>query len=101
MFLAGQFGYVQMYLLKGETPMLMGRPIMEQLGLVLDCGRRRIKLGDMDWQPTVIGAHGEYLLPLLDDPDLALLAHPPAFELIAHILQGVQQHGEPLPSCSN
>ena len=49
MFLAGQFGYVQMYLLKGETPMLMGRPIMEQLGLVLDCGRRCIKLGDMDW----------------------------------------------------
>ena len=83
MFLAGQFGYVQMYLLKGETPMLMGRPIMEQLGLVLDCGRRCIKLGDMDWQPTVIGAHGEYLLPLLDDLDLALLAHPPAFELIA------------------
>ena len=83
MFLAGQFGYVQMYLLKGETPMLMGRPIMEQLGLVLDCGRRCIKLGDMDWQPTVIGAHGEYLLPLLDDYDLAWLAHPPAFELIA------------------
>jgi len=61
----------------------MGRPIMEQLGLVLDCGRRCIKLGDMDWQPTVIGAHGEYLLPLLDDYDLAWLAHPPAFELIA------------------
>ena len=78
----GQFGFVQMYLLKGETPMLMGRPIVEALGLVFDCKNKRLKFDDTPWQDAVVGVHGEYLLPLLDGYDQHLLQHPPAFELV-------------------
>ena len=67
--LGGKHGYVQMYLLPGETPMLLGRPIMEALGLVLDCRSRMIKLDDTPWQDAVVGAHGEYLVSLLNEYD--------------------------------
>ena len=65
--IGGEYGYVQVYLLPGETPMLLGRPIMETLGLVLDCRSRMIKLDDMPWQHAVVGAHDEYLISLLNE----------------------------------
>ena len=56
--------------------------IMESLGIIFDCKNKRIKLDESPWQDAVVGAHGEYLLPLLDDYDAHLLNHPPAFELV-------------------
>ena len=47
--------------------MLLGRPTMEALGLVLDCRSRMIKLDDTPWQDAVVGAHGEYLVSLLNE----------------------------------
>ena len=76
-----KYGYVQMYSLPGETRMLLGRPIMEALGLVLDCRSRMIKLDDMPWQHAVVGAHGEYLISLLNEFDSSMWQFPPAFEL--------------------
>ena len=35
-FINQQVGRIQAYLVKGETPMLLGRPIMESLGLLMD-----------------------------------------------------------------
>eukprot|EP00435_Cladocopium_sp_Y103_P052050 s2315_g16.t1 len=80
--IGGKYGYVQMYLLPGETPMLLGRPIMESLGLILDCRNRQIKLDEMPWQHAVVGAHGEYLISLLNEFDSGMWLHPPAFELM-------------------
>ena len=80
--LGGKHGYVQMYLLPGETPMLLGRPIMEALGLVLDCRSRMIKLDDTPWQDAVVGAHGEYLVSLLNEYDNDMWQFPPSFELM-------------------
>ena len=85
----GKHGYVQMYLLPGETPMLLGRPIMEALGLVLDCRERMIKFDDMPWQEAVVGAHGEYLLSLLNEYDSDLWQYPPSFELMVPADGGV------------
>ena len=78
----GKHGYVQMYLLPGETPMLLGRPIMEALGLVLDCPERIFNFDDMPWQEAVVGAHGEYLLSLLNEFDSDMWQYPPSFELL-------------------
>eukprot|EP00435_Cladocopium_sp_Y103_P072700 s52_g41.t1 len=80
--IGGKYGYVQMYLLPGETPMLLGRPIMEALGLVLDCRSKMIKLDDITWQQAVVGAHGEYLISLLNEFDSSMWQFPPAFELM-------------------
>ena len=58
--IGGKYGYVQMYLLPGETPMLLGKPIMESLGLVLDCRNRMIKLDDMPWQHAVVQSPSQF-----------------------------------------
>ena len=68
MCVAGSHGRAQVFLLKGETPMLCGRPIIEALGLVMDFSRRQVKLRDAPWRDATIGLHGEYLLPLWE-PD--------------------------------
>ena len=68
MCVAGSYGRAQVFLLKGETPMLCGRPIIEALGLVMDFQRRQVKFKDTPWREATIGLHGEYLLPLWE-PD--------------------------------
>ena len=85
----GKHGYVQMYRLPGETPMLLGPPIVEALGLVLDCRERMIKFDDMPWQEAVVGAHGEYLLSLLNEYDSDMWQYPPSFELMVPADGGV------------
>ena len=87
--IGGKYGYLQMYLLPGETPMLLGRPIMESLGLVLDCRSRMIKLDDMPWQHAVVGAHGEYPISLLNEFDSSMWQFPPAVELVVPADGGV------------
>ena len=80
--IAGPHGLIQIYLLPGETPMLMGRPILENLGVFIDCKGKKICFEDSPWQDSVVGLHGEYLLPLQDDFDDLLLDQPPSFELV-------------------
>ena len=84
-YVGGRFGYIQMYLLRGETPMLLGRPIMESLGILLDCRNKSLKFDDSPWFPAVVGASGEYLLPLLDDYDEALTLRGPSFDLVVPV----------------
>ena len=82
-FIGGQFGLVQGYLLPGETPMLLGRPIAQALKIKLDLEDLRIKVGDGSWRPMLIGRHGEYLLPLSEDFSLEYDFTCPEFDLIA------------------
>ena len=49
-FINQKVGRIQAYLVKGETPMLLGRPIMESLGLLMDFHGQRIKFMDGVWQ---------------------------------------------------
>ena len=65
-FLGDQWGYAQLYLLPGETPMLLGRPILEALGVTMDYKHHLLRVDGGPWFPALRGAHGEYLLPLLD-----------------------------------
>ena len=66
-FINQKVGRIQAYLVKGETPMLLGRPIMEALGLLMDFHGQRIKFMDGVWQSPTRGRHGEYLLSLTLD----------------------------------
>ena len=68
-FIDGRYGRIQMYLLEGNTPMLLGRPIMESLGMSMDFAGKRVKFGQSPWQNALIGKFGEYLLPLTADFD--------------------------------
>ena len=69
--------------------MLLGRPIMEALGLVLDCRERMIKFNDMPWQEGVVGAHDESLLSLLNEFDSDMWQYPPSIELMVPADGGV------------
>ena len=66
-FVNQKVGRIQAYLAKGETPMLLGRPIMEALGPLMDFHGQRIKFMDGVWQSPTRGRHGEYLLSLTCD----------------------------------
>ena len=45
-FVNHKFGLVQAFLLKGETPMLLGRPISKALGMTVDFQNDKIKFND-------------------------------------------------------
>eukprot|EP00435_Cladocopium_sp_Y103_P011780 s1452_g3.t1 len=81
MFVNGRFGYAQVFLVPGETPMLCGRPIIQQLGISLDFSTERIRYGDGLWTPSLMGIHGEYLLPLCADFEIYHDTLEPHFDL--------------------
>ena len=81
-FVNHQYGHIQAFLLKGETPMLLGRPISKALGMVVDFQNDMIRFGDGEWRTATMGRHNEYLLPLAEDFELELLANGPAYDLI-------------------
>ena len=84
MFVNHVFGFVQAFLIKGETPMLMGRPIIEALGIVVNFRQRTMMFEGHPWRPITMGLHGEYLLSLTEDFDLELLGQVPSFDLFLH-----------------
>ena len=81
-FVNHQFGLVQAFLLKGETPMLLGRPITKALGMSLDFLNDRIKFNNGEWRDATLGRHSEYLLPLTEDFDPAIISNGAAFDLV-------------------
>ena len=62
--ISGVLGRAQVFLVKGETPLLCGRPIIEALGIDLAFSRQAIRYRDGPWMPATLGLQGEYLLPL-------------------------------------
>ena len=51
-----RLGY-RLYLVKGQTSMLLGRPTMETLGLLMDFHGQQIKFTDGDWQSPTRGCN--------------------------------------------
>ena len=80
-FVNSVMGFAQAFIIKGETPMLMGRPIIEELGIVVNFKCRTMMFEGRPWRPISMGMHGEYLLSLTEDFDHELIGQPPCFEL--------------------
>ena len=76
-------GFVQGFLLRGETPMLLGRPVATALGLTVDFMNHSMRYHPATtWRPCLLGRQGEYLIPLTEDFDSTLLEVPAGFDLI-------------------
>ena len=60
----GQYGTIQCYLVPGNTPMLMGRPVIEALRMSIDFSGKRVRFGSFPSQSVLIGRRGECLLSL-------------------------------------
>ena len=76
------YGYITGFLIPGETPMLMGRPVLENLGLTINFQKKLMMWDNAPWQEITIGRHGEYLLPLTSDFRPEMLSQPPSFDLV-------------------
>ena len=81
-FVNHKFGLVQAFLLRGEIPMLLGRPILKALGMTVDFLNDRIKFDGREWRDATLGRHYEYLLPLTEDYDPSIIADGAAFDLV-------------------
>ena len=55
MCVGGVVGRAQVFLFKGETPLLCGRPIMEALGTSLDFASKSIRFSNGPWHSTTMG----------------------------------------------
>ena len=80
-FLDGSRGDILVYVIPGTTPFLLGRPIMEQLKLSIDFGRKMLKWLDGDWYPATQGKGNHYVVDLLASVD-ERLHDDPAFILV-------------------
>ena len=81
MFINSAFGFAQAFIIKGETSMLMGRPIMEELGISVNFKQRTMMFEGHPWRPITMGLHGEYLMALTEDFDAELIDQMPVFDL--------------------
>ena len=57
------------YLVGGTCPILLGRPMLEKLGLVVNYATRKIKWQGRPWKKVDLGAKDEYLIHLCEDMD--------------------------------
>ena len=81
MFVNNSFGFCQAFIIKGETPMLMGRPVIEALGIIINFKNQQMMFDGRPWRPVTLGRHGEYLLSLTEDYEAELADQTPAFDL--------------------
>ena len=58
-------GFAHAFIIKGETPMLMGRPIIKKFGLIVNFKRKTIMFEGHPWSPHYHGQDGR-ILALLD-----------------------------------
>ena len=71
-YIEGQAGYVETFIVEGSTPLLIGRPILQALNIKIDYNSNKISIRDGEWKDAEMGEKGEYLLCLdngvADDP---------------------------------
>ena len=81
-YIEGQPGYIETFIVEGSTPLLIGRPILQALNIKIDYHQNKISVQDGEWKDTTMGEKGEYLLQLdhglEDDPE----GHHIAFDYV-------------------
>ena len=72
-YIGGRTGYMECFVVEGNTPLLVGRPILQALKLKMDYDTNKMSIGDGPWTTVTQGEKGEFLLRLDDgvenDPD--------------------------------
>lgn len=68
---AGRTGHLHVHVIEGNTPFLFPRPLMDNFGLVVDFGRKRLQWsGDDEWtRVKQKGNRGHYLLNLAENTE--------------------------------
>ena len=69
------------YVIQGAARILIGRPLLEKLGLIVDYNKQLMRWSDQEWEPAPRGPKDEYILHLGQDlcrcrhrePDMVLM----------------------------
>ena len=62
----GVKGRIQCFVVPGEMPVLIGRPILKALKVKMDYDHDKVSIMGEPWTEALVGPKGEYLLPLDD-----------------------------------
>ena len=85
----GQSGMIECFLVGGATPLLVGRPILKSLKVKVDWDKDLISYGDQAWKPAIKGDRGEYLLRLDEgvqgDPQRTGTMHSSTYTLLQYL----------------
>ena len=76
--------HVLCYAVGGSCPILIGRPLLEKLGLTVDYSKRKYKWKGQQWQNVQLGPKNEYLVRLAENCDELIYDIPEA--LIPEVL---------------
>ena len=55
---------ILVYVIGGKVPFLLGRPLMEKMGVSINYADKQIKWNNEEWKPAPLGPKGEYILHL-------------------------------------
>ena len=68
-YIKGQHGFIECFVVNGATPLLIGRPILAALEVKTDYAQSKVSVLGSAWEDAVFGARGEYLLRLDEGVD--------------------------------
>lgn len=60
----GNCGYLETFIIEGNTPLLIGRPILAALKVKMDFSNCTYSVLDFSWRDNLIGSKGEFLMRL-------------------------------------
>jgi len=69
-YIGGNCGYMECFVIEGATPLLVGRPILQALKINMNCQDNQMTVAGGPWIDVPIGEKGEYLLRLDDGVEL-------------------------------
>ncbi|CAK9022902.1 unnamed protein product, partial [Durusdinium trenchii] len=60
-------GRIQVFIVDGSTPFLVGRPILAHFGIKIDYQKDTLSYNDGPWHDAQRGSKGEYMMPMFID----------------------------------
>ena len=66
-FIGGKKQKILCYVIKGDAPILIGRPLMKKPNMVIDYAADLYLSGDNTWKPLDLGPKGEHIIHLMED----------------------------------
>ena len=67
--IGGSFGRLQVFLIPGDTPFLLGRPVLKHFKIQIDYALDKISIDGSAWTSTLKGPREEYLIDLHSSSD--------------------------------
>eukprot|EP00435_Cladocopium_sp_Y103_P020560 s2023_g5.t1 len=92
-YIKGQHGFIECFVVNGATPLLIGRPILAALEVKTDYAQSKVSVLASAWEDATFGARGEYLLRLDEGVELDPNGDNVNFDFVTDETHGFLNHG--------